>query len=241
MASWNNAPPLLQIAASQQGGSRGAQVWGVTKDYGLTSTYQETPGGPWSGWMAPPWVAGDDGVDEAGDGAAVWIEPEIQAGIGCDADALDGRIEVEAIAARRKIADEIHRSDRRRDTGWRRDDIERCCVGGRVDAEAIEKAVAWTKVDADQRFAGQYAGDEGYVRDTRAQRIEGDQKCAGQCIGVRHILFSLLAMRCEILLSKCRWRKRDAAPRRRIFYARSLVARRTVQVQRSAKEPAGRR
>src|ERR1044072_979456 len=58
MASWNNAPPLLQIAASQQGGSRGAQLWGVTKDYGLTSTYQETPGGSWSAWMAPPWVAG---------------------------------------------------------------------------------------------------------------------------------------------------------------------------------------
>ena len=58
MASWNNAPPLLQVAASQQGGSRGAQVWGVTKDYGLTSSYQETPGGSWSAWMAPPWVAG---------------------------------------------------------------------------------------------------------------------------------------------------------------------------------------
>ena len=58
MASWNNAPPLLQIAASQQGGARGAQLWGITKDYGLTSSYQETPGGTWSAWMAPPWVAG---------------------------------------------------------------------------------------------------------------------------------------------------------------------------------------
>ena len=58
MASWNNAPPLLQIAASQQGGTRGAQVWGVTTSYGLTSSYQETPGGNWSAWMPPPWVAG---------------------------------------------------------------------------------------------------------------------------------------------------------------------------------------
>lgn len=58
MASWNNAPPLLQIAASQQGGARGAQVWGITRDYGLVSTYQETPGGSWSAWMAAPWVAG---------------------------------------------------------------------------------------------------------------------------------------------------------------------------------------
>jgi hypothetical protein len=49
---------LLQIAASQQGGSRGAQVWGVTKDYGLTSSYQETPGGTWSAWIPAPWVAG---------------------------------------------------------------------------------------------------------------------------------------------------------------------------------------
>ena len=58
MASWNNAPPLLQIAASQQGGTRGAQVWGITRQDGLVSTFQETPGGAWSAWMAAPWVAG---------------------------------------------------------------------------------------------------------------------------------------------------------------------------------------
>jgi len=58
MASWNNAPPLLQIAASQQGGPRGAQLWGITRDYGLVSTYQETPGGKWSAWIDAPWVAG---------------------------------------------------------------------------------------------------------------------------------------------------------------------------------------
>jgi phospholipase C len=47
---WNNAPPLALVAASQQGGSRGAQLWGVDPSGQLRSTYQETPGGPWSGW-----------------------------------------------------------------------------------------------------------------------------------------------------------------------------------------------
>ena len=53
--SWYNAPRLMQIAASQQGGSRGAQVWGVTDGYGLISIYQEAPGGTWSGWSGPGW------------------------------------------------------------------------------------------------------------------------------------------------------------------------------------------
>jgi hypothetical protein len=48
--SWYNAPPLSQIAASQQGGTRGAQVWGVTQDYTLITNFQVTPGGTWSGW-----------------------------------------------------------------------------------------------------------------------------------------------------------------------------------------------
>ena len=48
--SWYDAPPLNQIAASQQGGQRGAQVWGVTQDYTLITNFQETPGGTWSGW-----------------------------------------------------------------------------------------------------------------------------------------------------------------------------------------------
>jgi hypothetical protein len=54
--SWQDAPPLTQIAASQQGGTRGAQVWGVTQNYQLITNFQETPGGTWSGWekMAPP-------------------------------------------------------------------------------------------------------------------------------------------------------------------------------------------
>jgi phospholipase C len=49
-APWNGAPPLRMIAASQQGGARGAQLWGVDRTGWLRSTYQETPGGPWSTW-----------------------------------------------------------------------------------------------------------------------------------------------------------------------------------------------
>ena len=49
-AGWNGAPPLRMVAASQQGGSRGAQLWGIDTSGQLRSTYQETPGGPWSGW-----------------------------------------------------------------------------------------------------------------------------------------------------------------------------------------------
>jgi hypothetical protein len=47
---WSSPPPLRMIAASQQGGSRGAQLWGVDTGGQLRSTYQETPGGPWSPW-----------------------------------------------------------------------------------------------------------------------------------------------------------------------------------------------
>ena len=48
--SWNNAPALAVIAASQQGGPRGAQLWGIDTSGQLRSTYQQTPGGAWSGW-----------------------------------------------------------------------------------------------------------------------------------------------------------------------------------------------
>lgn len=50
VSPWNGAPPLTQVAASQQGGSRGAQLWGIDRFGQLRSTYQETPGGPWSSW-----------------------------------------------------------------------------------------------------------------------------------------------------------------------------------------------
>jgi hypothetical protein len=53
--SWMNAPPLMQIAASQQGGARGAQVWGITDGEQLISNYQVSPGGNWSGWSALNW------------------------------------------------------------------------------------------------------------------------------------------------------------------------------------------
>ena len=48
--SWGNAPPMFQIAASQQGGTRGAQVWGATEQYALLTNFQLTPGGAWNGW-----------------------------------------------------------------------------------------------------------------------------------------------------------------------------------------------
>jgi hypothetical protein len=38
------------IAASQQGGARGAQLWGVDRNGLLRATYQETRGGGWTTW-----------------------------------------------------------------------------------------------------------------------------------------------------------------------------------------------
>ena len=49
-AGWNGAPPLRAVAACQQSGPRGAQLWGIDTAGQLRSTYQESPGGPWSGW-----------------------------------------------------------------------------------------------------------------------------------------------------------------------------------------------
>lgn len=53
--NWNDAPPVFNVEAVQQGGSRGAQVWGITLDYELYTSYQETPGGSWSQWFAWPY------------------------------------------------------------------------------------------------------------------------------------------------------------------------------------------
>ncbi|PYS49300.1 MAG: hypothetical protein DMF68_10450 [Acidobacteria bacterium] len=53
--NWANAPKLQTIAASQQGGSRGAQLWGITEDYHLVSIYQVSPGGNWSQWSGNDW------------------------------------------------------------------------------------------------------------------------------------------------------------------------------------------
>ena len=52
---WENAPILTVLAASQQGGSRGAQLWGITEDYHLVSIYQVSPGGNWSQWSGNDW------------------------------------------------------------------------------------------------------------------------------------------------------------------------------------------
>src|SRR6266446_4053363 len=54
---WQNAPALNKLAASQQGGSRGAQLWGVQINGTLNTIYQITPGGGWSQWLGPPWAA----------------------------------------------------------------------------------------------------------------------------------------------------------------------------------------
>ena len=54
---WNGAPKLTQICACQTGGSRGAQLWAIDKEGLLRSTYQETPGGSWSGWSGE-WTSG---------------------------------------------------------------------------------------------------------------------------------------------------------------------------------------
>ena len=54
--SWNNAPVLRKLTASQQGGNRGAQIWGVDIKGTLYTTYQKTPGGTWSDWMSSGWA-----------------------------------------------------------------------------------------------------------------------------------------------------------------------------------------
>src|SRR2546426_663422 len=50
-ASWDNAPILEGMVASQQGGSRGGQIWATDQNYVLWTCFQETPGGSWSGWF----------------------------------------------------------------------------------------------------------------------------------------------------------------------------------------------
>jgi hypothetical protein len=54
--SWQNSPALNKLTASQQGGNRGAQLWGVDFKGTLYTIYQETPGGKWSGWQGPDWA-----------------------------------------------------------------------------------------------------------------------------------------------------------------------------------------
>jgi hypothetical protein len=54
---WQNADPQLsKLAAAQQGGNRGAQLWGVQFDGTVNTIYQITPGGSWSEWMGSDWA-----------------------------------------------------------------------------------------------------------------------------------------------------------------------------------------
>ena len=53
--AWQNAPALNKLTAARQGGNRGAQLWGVDYKGTLHTTYQQTPGGAWSGWSGPDW------------------------------------------------------------------------------------------------------------------------------------------------------------------------------------------
>jgi hypothetical protein len=54
--SWQNAPVLGKLTASQRGGDRGAQLWGVDVRGKLYTIYQKSPGGEWSNWMGPEWA-----------------------------------------------------------------------------------------------------------------------------------------------------------------------------------------
>ncbi|MET0646820.1 MAG: hypothetical protein ABW208_09385 [Pyrinomonadaceae bacterium] len=54
--SWQNAPAVTKLTASQQGGTRGAQLWGAQDNGTLNTIFQETPGGAWSDWRGPDWA-----------------------------------------------------------------------------------------------------------------------------------------------------------------------------------------
>lgn len=53
---WQNAPALNKLTASQLGGNRGAQLWGVDFRGKLYTIYQKSPGGEWSNWMTTEWA-----------------------------------------------------------------------------------------------------------------------------------------------------------------------------------------
>ena len=53
---WQIAPQLNKLAAAQQGGKRGAQLWGVQFNGTCNTIYQITPGGSWSQWLGPDWA-----------------------------------------------------------------------------------------------------------------------------------------------------------------------------------------
>jgi hypothetical protein len=45
--------PFVEIAASEQGGSRGVEIWGVTAAGQIWTLYQTSAGGAWSSWEGP--------------------------------------------------------------------------------------------------------------------------------------------------------------------------------------------
>jgi hypothetical protein len=53
--AWQNAPKLQKLTAAQQGGNRGAQLWGVDIRGKLYTIYQTSPGGSWSDWGGGGW------------------------------------------------------------------------------------------------------------------------------------------------------------------------------------------
>jgi len=54
--SWQNAPSLNKLTAAQNGGNRGAQLWGGDYKGQLYTIYQKTPGGEWSNWISKDWA-----------------------------------------------------------------------------------------------------------------------------------------------------------------------------------------
>ena len=55
--SWQNAPVLRKLTATQLGGERGAQLWGVDNKGTLYSTYQAARGRDWTEWRGPGWYS----------------------------------------------------------------------------------------------------------------------------------------------------------------------------------------
>jgi YVTN family beta-propeller protein len=49
----NQPQPFLQIAAAEQGGNRGVELWATNAEGQIWTLYQKTPGGPWSNWEGP--------------------------------------------------------------------------------------------------------------------------------------------------------------------------------------------
>jgi hypothetical protein len=54
--SWENAPALNKLTASQQGGKLGARIWGVDHKGKLYTNSQKTAGGPWGDWQGASWA-----------------------------------------------------------------------------------------------------------------------------------------------------------------------------------------